>query len=475
MTTSVVGPAALRGRRRADGRRSRPGAWWAAVLLGGAAAGSFGGLASAISLLLPLVALAVGVWLLARRDHVAYLELTLWAWLVAPGVRRIVDYGSYFHPQSAILAIPYLLALLGLPVAFAQRQTVTWSARVVFLLAFGVMAYGTLVGLLLNGPTATLASFLNWVPPLALGFFTLMTPVPWAALRAMFVRVVVVALLLLGTYGVVQWVTAPGWDRLWLADIGTAGQSFGQPKPYAIRIWSLSNGPGPLAGTLVWLLVSLAAARRLRLAGPASAAGALALAISAVRAAWIGLALAVALLGWRGRVHVLRFVAVAAAGIVILLAIGGPVAKQVTDRVQTFSSGSKDQSASTRIAFQASALPAAMRDPFGSGIGSTGAGVRAAARSSDSAFSNTDSGYLEVLRTFGAVPGVALLVALCGAALGGFARVRHADPLVVAWSALLATLPVGMLFGNAIGLATWLALGAMGRADAVPAWWEAPS
>lgn len=469
MTAGALRPPLAAG-RVGHGRLPR-GFAWAAVLLGGGVAGSFVGLGAVVNALLPWLVLLAGIRLLAARDHVAYLELTLWAWLVVPGVRRIVDYGSAFHAQSPILATPYLLALLGIPVAFAQRQPVAWSAKVTFLLAFGVMAYGTLVGLLMNGPTATLASFLNWVPPLAVGFFTLMTPVPWAALRPMFVRVAVAALLLLGTYGVIQWVVAPGWDRMWLADIGTAGQSFGQPKPYAIRIWSLSNGPGPLAGTLVFLLVSLAGSRRSRITQLAAAAGMLALAISAVRAAWIGLALALVLLAWRGRVHVVRIAAVVTCGVVLLLAVGGPVAKQVTSRIHTFSSGSKDQSASTRIAFQTAALPSALRDPFGTGIGSTGAGVRAGSNSQDSAYANTDSGYVETLRTFGSVPGAALLIVLAAAAIGGFSRVRRSDPLVVGWSALLATLPIGMLFGNAIGLATWLALGAMGRADAVAARW----
>jgi len=446
--------------------RRSAGTQAAAVLLGGAVAAAFGGAGAVVHLAFAPAAVLLAVWLLARDDHVGYLELTLWLWLVGPGVRRIVDFTSTFHPQSPVLTAAFLVSLVGLPVALAQRQRVARGIRIAFFLGFACVAYATVAGLLLNPFAAVAASLLTWLAPIALGFFVVMTPAPWLELRGMLLRVVVWGLLILGGYGVAQWFLVPAWDAFWLERIGDAGRSFGQPAPTEVRIWSLSNGPGPLAGLLVFLLLCLSAVARRGLMPVALVVGGLALALSSVRAAWIAVGLGLLLVAWRGQVRLLRTAVIVVAVVIGFAVAGGPIADQVSDRARTFVSGREDESARARLRFQALAVPAAISDPVGRGMGSTGAGVRFSGQGARAAFADTDSGFLEVLRTFGAVAGVMLLAGVLLPCLGAFILVRQADALVIAVSAALAVVPVSMVFGNALGLTTWLAMAIVGREDA---------
>jgi hypothetical protein len=67
--------------------------------------------------------------------------------------------------------------------------------------------------------------------------------------------------LLMSAYGMYQFLVAPPWDSYWLTEISTGmaatSPSFGQPKPYGIRVWSTMNAPGPLSvmlsASLIWL------------------------------------------------------------------------------------------------------------------------------------------------------------------------------------------------------------------------------
>ena len=54
------------------------------------------------------------------------------------------------------------------------------------------------------------------------------------------------AVLLLGAYGIYQYIAPPPWDCAWLEGLpgGYENLSFGHPTPFEIRVWSTSNSPG---------------------------------------------------------------------------------------------------------------------------------------------------------------------------------------------------------------------------------------
>jgi O-antigen/teichoic acid export membrane protein len=443
---------------------------WRAVLLVliPAVAGASLGLGSLVQYGEPALVIAVSIWLLSKGRSVDYAEFILALWFISPEVRRYVDYRSSFHTESPILVAPYVAAMLGM--LFVRRGTTRPNGLLIrefTYLAVGGVAYAAVVALGLGTPKSAIAAdLLTWLPPAAFGVFLISGAIDPYDFETMITRAATWLLALFGAYGLFQWIVVPVWDATWLANIGTAGQSFGQPHAFKLRIWGFANSPGTYAGFLAWLLVIVGsrkptfsrAGRQLRVL--ALPAGALALGVTGVRAAWIALAVGVLLLMWYGIVRPTRVLAGVAVLVAIIFSIGGPVEAIITQRLNSISHGSGDQSASARLSFQSSALPAALRDPVGAGLGSTGAGVRAAEPQANNAYANTDSGYVEILRTFGSVVGgalILLLIAACaGSVLVGYSSSRES----ASWAALNAAVPVSLLFGSAWSLTLFIALAA---------------
>lgn len=456
-------------------RRQHSAGWKIALLfvLASVIVTSVGG-ASVVQYLEPAGAILIGIRLLSARRDADYFEFTLWLWIVTPELRRYVDYHSTYRSVSGVLVAPYLVALASLPFAMRRRRHALWSVRTLFTLLFVAIGYSTIVGLALAGSkTAVVASVLTWLPPVAIGFFVMMTPTPWHELATVMRRFVPSSLLLMAAYGIVQWLVVPAWDTSWLQNIGTAGQSFGQPHPLQLRIWSWLNSPGTFAGTVVWLVVAqlgmgFSRGRAARLSEIAAVViGTVALGITGVRAGWIALALSLVALLWYGRLPIGRILLGAAVVALAVMAVGGPVGSLIASRASTLTAGTKDTSANARLSFQVRALPQALGDPVGAGIGSTGAGVRAGSSTSNDPFANTDSGYLDILRTFGSVAGGIILVLLVSACCGTFAWARRGRGLTLGLGAITVTMPILLLFGSVWGLPLFLSLGGIARADAV--------
>lgn len=480
MTTSVrssktTAPGTV---SRPEGRRAADaGLGWkvAALLLVGSTVATLGlGLGNVVYPAFSLVAVAAAALLLRKGKPGAYVELCLWLWLATPGVRRVVDYGTVWHLNSLVTLAPALASLVGLPSALRQRRAVLPEAALAFMVAAVVLPYSLAVGVVQNGAAPAVASLLNWLGPLALGYFVLVGPVDREALRHLLVRVIRFGLLLLAVYGVVQWWLAPAWDTLWMRNVADLANSFGQPRPYQIRVFSLLNSPVPLAAVLAWMLIAHTGADRWRWAVASLLVGYLAFGLTQVRAAWVVWLVAVAMLAARRRVRVLR-VAVVIVALIGLAQFSAPIRKTIGDRISgTVASGTSDESFVGRLRFQQRSFPDTLRDPVGRGLGSSGTATRlGGSTTSARAFADVDSGYLESLRVFGLVPGIALLASVLYACVRAWRRTRNADDFACRASAFLVAVPVGMVFGNFLvgvaGAVVWLLLGLLGRAPPLSA------
>lgn len=417
-------------------------------------------------------ALALGAaW--ARSRPALLLELGLWLWVLAPGVRRAVDLGAGYHENSVVLLAPPLVALMAGAVVLARwsgflpRPAPSASgellpdrrfARAGLRLAV-LAAFGGLVALAVGrSPVAIALAGVQILSPLALGLLaaTLVDPERRAAVLD---RFAVGVALLVGGYGVVQFLVAPPWDAQWLRDVDDVAQSFGRPFPLQIRVFSTVNDPGSLAVVLTFCLLWLLVRRRAGLLGQfALVVGSACLALTLVRSAWIALAVGVLYVVVRGWARPGR-VLVAVAALAALLTVAGTVAQPVVQRfTSSTSSGASDESFQARAAFAASQLAPALTSPVGEGLGSTGTAVRRDA-GGDQRFANTDSGYLEALRTWGGPLGLVLLFSLVAAVVALSLRVR---PAARGAAAFLATVPVQLVFSGVwtgtAGVMFWLCL-----------------
>lgn len=429
--------------------------------------GSVAGLAAPMQYAFPVLSVFIGGALLWRRRWYTYLTFALGLWVLAPAVRRIADWQSTYHDISPILAAAPLVSLLCLPWALATSRRTYRDTRAAMIVALVVFAYGFAVGLLRNGIVPAAADVLNFVGPFALGLFVLMVPNNDIRLRQTVQRFALWGVLILGVYGLVQFLVAPAWDTQWLIDAEIA--TSGRPYPYEIRVFSTLNSAGPFAQVIGVLLLLLVGQRKNALTWTAGTVGVLALGLSLVRSAWLGVLLGVLMLLIHRRLHVGRLVAAGTIGATLLVLLASPVLEAVSTRVSdTAAAGTSDTSLVVRLAFQAAVVPQTLADVAGDGMGATGSATKLRTEElADPRFRNFDSGLFENLTVFGSVPGAALLGVVVVATVAGYRRARGRSPFYEACVAALATLVFQLLFGNplqeASGAFAWTLLGLLGR------------
>jgi len=474
----------------ADVRRDRAGSVLAAVLIGGGALIAMVHVgARLVEYGFPVAAVAASVWLLVKGRRAAYIEFVLWLWLLEPELRRYVDFHSTYHTLNPIMLGAPSAGLVGLVLSRRQRNLAYRDT----LMLFGMMAiavvYAFLVGVLHGLTKGATADLLQYGGPVALGYVVLSSEIDRDQLRANIRNFAVWGCLIVGGYGLVQFFLLPHWDSFWMIQSGVSTD--GKPFPLQVRVFSTLDNAGPLGEALVALIVLAVAELKgnafLRVT--AVTAAVLTLGVSQVRAAWISLGVAVVLLLLARRIKLGRMVVGFGIGVLLLVTLGGPILATVSTRVSnTASAGTSDTSFVARVTFQTAIAPSALRDPIGSGLGSSGtstklarsgtAGAVASApgyinklaiSASDQALvANFDSGLLEVLFTFGSVTGLAILGLVIWASIRSWKRAKFQDRFYAYAAAALIGLVVSLIFTNTLksadGAWTWLMIGLVGRA-----------
>ena len=429
------------------------------------AIGALAGLGTPVQAVFPVASIALGLMLL-RRNDAAYLEYVLWLWLLTPELRRVVDYGIGWHPLSPIMIVPPLVSLLALVPAFRGYRRLVTGGRWIFVVALAALAYGSLAGVLLVGSGPAAAALLNWLSPVALGLYVANAGPARPDLVAALRRTAILGVVVLGTYALVQFLVLPEWDRFWMANADL--NSIGQPEPLKVRVFSTLNSPGPFATVLAALMTLLIGVRGSR-RGAAFGIGLVALGLSLVRGAWLGLAISVFLLvkrsGGRG---LARLVAIVGLPVLVLAVVGGPVTEAVTKRFNASAeAGSRDQSFTDRIDLYSRQTGAVLTELFGNGLGAVGTATKVGNRGKLSDTGSFDSGLLEFPYTFGIVVGGTFLLTLIVVSLAVWRATRTQDDFSAACGAAVVGLVIQLVFVNisnsVSGVLLWVLLGLLLR------------
>ena len=458
-------------------RRGRLGLLLALSLVGGGAAGAFAGAGGLVQLGFPAGALLLALWLLATRRTAQYVEFVLWLWLLAPGLRRIVDLGLGWNPVSPIMLAAPVATLVCLLPALSGRRRLHPTMGASLVIALAAVGYGVLVGVLVVGVGSALAAALAWLPPLALGLYVATSnSVEDADLLAVVRRTALLGCLLLGSYGLLQFVSPPPWDVFWLENAPIT--SAGYPVPYEVRVFSTLNSPAPFACVLGVLLVLLTGCRG-RSRPLAMLAAFVAFGLSVVRTAWLGYVVALFTLLAPGRTRLLRS-AVVGIGLPALLLVlyGGLVTEVIASRLtDTTKSGTQDESFTDRVEFYRTVLPQVLVDPVGEGVGSTGVATKVGNAGELGERGNFDGGALEILYVFGLPVGLAFLVSIVLAVRAAWTVASRRGDLEKAMAAALVGLLVQLPLFNPIttpsGIFFWLLVGVLARSSATTATHEA--
>jgi hypothetical protein len=301
----------------------------------------------------PLGSLLVGLFLY-HRSPALYIGWVWWSWLLASGIRRVIDFqAGYFTPGPASLAsllvtaIPLLTFLKDFPILRRIGGTP-------FIWAFGGIAYGFIsIAVISRINARSIIQLLEWADPVVFGYFIFKGWRNYPAYRDVLKTTFLWGLLITSSYGIIQFISAPGWDCFWLDFVNRTAEvpSFGDPAPFKIRVFSTAGSPQSFANTLVFVLPILFTSLN-PLSIITLIVGLLASLLSLARAAWIGTAVAALLifplLSKRSKIAFPLIIALVLYVLVSLVNIE-PFSEVINSRLETFS-GAGDGSADSRKA-----------------------------------------------------------------------------------------------------------------------------
>lgn len=329
----------------------------------------FAGVGSILRFIFPLGSLAVGIFLYCWYP-ILYISFTWWIWFLTPFIRRVIDFKSGWDPQGIILVSPYLVALVTL-ITFARCLPKVYRiGGLPFLLALVSVFYGSLIGLVQHSTSFVVKDTLDWLVPILFGFHLFANWRDYPKLKQNFQRTFFWCVLVTGTYGIVQYLIAPEWDRLWI--IGTGIATNGIPEPLGIRVFSTMNSPLPFAVvTMAGLLLMFSSQKALRI--PAAVVGYLSLLLSLVRTAWGGwlVGLLTLLTSLKENLQIRLVVSISVMAICIIpLTNVSPFSDVISSRLETVTSIEGDSSFEARSARYEEKTNLALSQSLGNGMGS---------------------------------------------------------------------------------------------------------
>jgi hypothetical protein len=326
------------------------------------------GLGKILNLVFPAGALAVGT-LLYFRYPILYVGFTWWMWFLSPWVRRLIDFKSGWTDPSPVLLTPYLVTSITFITLVRCLPTAYRQGGLPFILAFAGVFYAFLVGLIKNSFTAAVLGLLSWLSPVLFGFHLFANWRNYPHYRQNIQRTFLWGLLVMGTYGVVQFLVAPAWDQYWMSNAPI--NSIGTPEPFKIRVYSTMNAPGPFGSVIMaGLILLLNSSGILNLS--AAGVGYLAFLLSSSRTAWLGwfVGLLILLTSLKPRIQMRLMVTIVVMAVcVIPLTTMEPFSEVIHTRFQSFSNAKEDASYNARVEGYNQALGEALSETLGKGLG----------------------------------------------------------------------------------------------------------
>ena len=214
-------------------------------------------LAAPLRVLYALGAVALGAYL-ERRDTPRYVSFVIWLWFLSPLVRRLADLDAGWQDPSLVLLTPYLVTALSVPALLRGllRPERRAALRVAGVGVFAVAGVGVVIGIpvgMLVGPSTAALETLNWLLPLAFGWYIATRDAPVYRVEAAVASTFVAAALVAGAYGLYQFTSPPLWDINWMQRSGMT--TIGRPEPFAVRVFGPMHSPGVFSAFLVIALV----------------------------------------------------------------------------------------------------------------------------------------------------------------------------------------------------------------------------
>jgi hypothetical protein len=323
----------------------------------------------------PAGAFAVSL-LLYFKSPVLYVGFCWWICLLSPFVRRVADYKSGYTENSPILLSTFLVAFVSLIGFYQCIPKCHRQGSLPFVLAAIAVIYASLIGLVNQSPVGVFKGVCGWLAPVLFGHHLFVNWRNYPVYRKTLQQTFVWGVLVVGAYGIYQYLHLPEWDSFWLTNSGFNSLALGaiDPEAESVRVFSTLNSPEPFAAIIssgLLLLFSSGSVVQL----PSFVAGGLALLLSSVRSGWLALAVGfVALTASANLKFQVRLVIIAIVlGVCLIpLATMEPFSNIIQGRLESLNNVEDDGSATIRKATYAELIGRALVSFLGDGIaGST--------------------------------------------------------------------------------------------------------
>lgn len=408
--------------------------------------------------------LPLGALLYWRRPGL-YIGFTWWMWFLTPEIRRLIDYAQGWDPFNAVMLAPYLISALTFFTLIHHLPKLQFKHLFPFSLIFLGLFYAYCVGAYREGVSSATFQLIEWLVPVVFAFYIVVHWRKYPVYRNAIQRTFVWGSLIMGAYGLLQFLNPPAWDQYWMTNSPIT--SIGQPVPFEVRVFSTLNSPAPFAIVMMaGLLLLLGGGGFLR--WPAAAVGSVGFLLSLVRQAWGGWLVAVVLIiaqSRRARPGLLVTLLVVALLATPLLTVG-PVADRINERLDTVTDLSQDNSFQARVEFYKETMPVAFLNPGGEGLGSTGRSTKLSASGGTGELGDNaafDSGIMEIPFVLGWPGSILYISGLTWLLIYALRSRNSEDFFAVASSSIAVSILVLLIFNDTVtgvtGMLLWSFMG----------------
>ena len=358
----------------------------------------------------PFASLLVARFLYSRY-RVFYVGFVWWMWFLAPFVRRLIDFRCGFMTLGAYHFTSMVVTSVCGITLYKKLLNSYRTGGMPFILCFGSVFYAFVIGLVRQSQHdlgQTITNAVGWLCPMMFGFYLYTQWREYPAFRDNIQKVFLWAVLIMGSYGIIQFVLAPGWDRfpLILQQGLTSSSWMGSPQPFGIRVWSTMTSPFTFALNLMPGLILLFI-NKSKLRYLATGVGYLSFLLSRSRTGWYSyvIALFVFFFSLKSKFQIRLFITIASIFLIVLpLATIEPFSEVISDRLETVTTQvGQDHSYQDRISQFNEAIDYALQEYYGwglMGIQGIPTGFSRTGAVTGSA-SGSDNGYLVLLVSFG--------------------------------------------------------------------------
>ena len=326
----------------------------------------FSGFGKILTFLFPVASFGIGFYFY-KQNKLAYIRFVWWLWFLTPLIRRVSDqYSSYTEPSVLLLA-PFIVTFMSFNSFFEE-----WSQqKLPFLLSLYAVVYGTLIAVFFQSPATLTVASLDWFVPVVFGCFIYTHWRQYLLIREIFQSTFLWGLLLMGIYGVIQFLILPEWDKSWMINADFA--SAGRPEPLMVNVWSTMSSNQPLSTVFMAGLLHLIVMER---KGPiflgANIFGFLTFLLAKKRTLWITFALSLIVL--IGSLRLKKQARLITTVIVVMLLLvplvsSDLLSESIIGRMESLSALDSDNSAAARQETYAELQDEALTSWIGEGLG----------------------------------------------------------------------------------------------------------